>query len=226
MSSVASQFLMSLLSLTQLKLKSSPVRHESLCFVINIIVVDDLVTYADGASAGMVYQRSFWVWAQPMRAGGTNYVTPLIGQAHVLRMISVYWSRVCMEYSIAYMVRNFVSYFAQRKKHDTCNSEMNNIEFAFPVTNTLVAALFVRYRQVSNIRCTLVGNKIVDHSDVVGAAPVGAAPTTSSFSTSTSGFKGFGKDSRKMVRESFKCLDLVQTYIRDLTIGWYQLQVM
>ena len=34
------------------------------------------------------------------------------------------------------------------------------------------------YRQVSNIRRTLVGNKIVDHSDVVGAAP-----TTSSFST-------------------------------------------
>ena len=39
------------------------------------------------------------------------------------------------------------------------------------------------YRQVSNIRRTSVGNKIVDHSDVVGASPVGTAPTTSSFST-------------------------------------------
>ena len=39
------------------------------------------------------------------------------------------------------------------------------------------------YRKVSNIRRTLVSNKIVDHSDVVGASPVGAAPTTSSFST-------------------------------------------
>ena len=39
------------------------------------------------------------------------------------------------------------------------------------------------YRQVSNIRHTLEGNKIVDHSDVVGASPVGAAPTTSSLST-------------------------------------------
>ena len=39
------------------------------------------------------------------------------------------------------------------------------------------------YRQVSNIRRTLVGNKIVDNSDVVGASPVGAAPTTSSLST-------------------------------------------
>ena len=39
------------------------------------------------------------------------------------------------------------------------------------------------YRQVSNISRTLVGNKIVDHSDVVGASPIGAAPTASSFST-------------------------------------------
>ena len=40
-----------------------------------------------------------------------------------------------------------------------------------------------KYRKTSSIRRTLVGNKIVDHSDVVGASPVGAAPTTSSFST-------------------------------------------
>ena len=40
-----------------------------------------------------------------------------------------------------------------------------------------------KYRQVSDISGTLEGNKIVDHSDVVGASPVGAAPTTSSFLT-------------------------------------------
>ena len=40
-----------------------------------------------------------------------------------------------------------------------------------------------KYRQVSNISHTLVGNNIFDHSDVVGASPVGAAPTTSSLST-------------------------------------------
>ena len=39
------------------------------------------------------------------------------------------------------------------------------------------------YRKTSNISRTLLGNKIVDNSDVVGASPVGAAPTTSSFST-------------------------------------------
>ena len=40
---------------------------------------------------------------------------------------------------------------------------------------------FEKYCKVSNISRTIVGNKIVDHSDVVGASPVGAAPTTSSF---------------------------------------------
>ena len=39
-----------------------------------------------------------------------------------------------------------------------------------------------KYLQTSNISCTLVGNKI-DYSDVAGAPPDGAAPTTSSFST-------------------------------------------
>ena len=38
------------------------------------------------------------------------------------------------------------------------------------------------YRQFSNISRTLIGNKSVHHRDVVGASPVGAAPTTSSFS--------------------------------------------
>ena len=38
-------------------------------------------------------------------------------------------------------------------------------------------------RQTSNISHTLVGNKIVDHSDAVGAWPIGAAPTASSLLT-------------------------------------------
>ena len=41
---------------------------------------------------------------------------------------------------------------------------------------------YLNFCKTSNLRRTLVGNKIVDHSDVVGASPVGAAPTTSSFS--------------------------------------------
>ena len=41
----------------------------------------------------------------------------------------------------------------------------------------------IYYRQTSNVRLTTVGNKIVDHSDVVGTSAGGSAPTTYSFST-------------------------------------------
>ena len=41
----------------------------------------------------------------------------------------------------------------------------------------------LQYCQTSNISHALIGKKIADHSDVVGASPVGTAPTTSSFST-------------------------------------------
>ena len=38
---------------------------------------------------------------------------------------------------------------------------------------TAVMPLEIQYHQASNISHTLVGNKIVDHSDVVGASPIG-----------------------------------------------------
>ena len=49
--------------------------------------------------------------------------------------------------------------------------------------NVLTQCGLLTYLKTFNISRTLVGNKIVDNSDVVGALPVGAAPTTSSFST-------------------------------------------
>ena len=57
------------------------------------------------------------------------------------------------------------------------------------------------YRKISNIRRTL-GYKIVDHSDVVGASPVGAAPTTSSFST----WHVASRDSAKTVARQYENL--------------------
>ena len=51
------------------------------------------------------------------------------------------------------------------------------------ICKTSAILLKLNYRKTSNISHTLIGNKIVDNSDVVGASPVGAAPTTSSFST-------------------------------------------
>ena len=52
------------------------------------------------------------------------------------------------------------------------------------------------YHKTFNMRRTLVGNKIADLSDFILDL--------------SSGFKGFGKESHKTVRESFKFWDLVR----------------
>ena len=51
------------------------------------------------------------------------------------------------------------------------------------VHETFSQRRFYIYLQTSTTRRTVAGNTIVDHLDVVGATPIGAAPTTSSFST-------------------------------------------
>ena len=72
--------------------------------------------------------------------------------------------------------------------------------------------LIASHRQISNISRTLVGNNIVDHSDVVGASPAGAAPTIASFS------KTIRKDTVKARRQTFKFWGFGAAYIRDLTV--------
>ena len=52
---------------------------------------------------------------------------------------------------------------------------------------------FGNYCQFSNIRRILVGNLIVDHSNVVGASPVDAAPTSSSCLDLTAGLMDWAK---------------------------------
>ena len=73
------------------------------------------------------------------------------------------------------------------------------------------------YRKISNISRTLLGNKIVDHSDVVGASPVGAAPTTSSFSTWHLASRDLAKTAASQYR-IFYVLGFGAPYIRDLTV--------
>ena len=47
----------------------------------------------------------------------------------------------------------------------------------------LEASCLLIYSKTYDVSFPQVDNKIVDHSDVVGAVPVRAAPTTSSFAT-------------------------------------------
>ena len=69
------------------------------------------------------------------------------------------------------------------------------------------------YRKISNIRCTLVGNKIVDHSDVVGASPV--CSNYIFILNWTPGFSGFGKDNCKTRRETFMFGDWVRLILEN-----------
>ena len=84
---------------------------------------------------------------------------------------------------------NFVVRGDMRNNVSPCqHGQLADSHLSVPVTWTgcfwsNVGCLAKSYCKTSNIRRTLVGNKIVDHSDVVGASPVGAAPTTFSFWT-------------------------------------------
>ena len=65
---------------------------------------------------------------------------------------------------------------------DSCHL-INKLSFKATYAQKVFDTNMHDYRKTSNISHTLVGNKTADNSDVVGASPVGAAPTTSSFST-------------------------------------------
>ena len=55
---------------------------------------------------------------------------------------------------------------------------------SFPLDSALLNFIWnINYRKIANISRNLVCDKIVYHSDVFGASPVGAAPTTCSFLT-------------------------------------------
>ena len=65
--------------------------------------------------------------------------------------------------------------------------------------------LFETYHQTSYISHTSVGNKIIDNSVVVGAAP-----TNNFILDLTLGFNGLGKDNYKTRRETVMFGDLVR----------------
>ena len=76
-----------------------------------------------------------------------------------------------------------ISRLRRDKLHSSFDKSIFIKKMHLKASSVKCRSFLIAYRQVSNIRRTLVGNKIVDHSDVVGASPVGAASTTSSFST-------------------------------------------
>ena len=107
--------------------------------------------------------------AGDLRRHGANYDVIVMNDIMRWKQFPHYWL----------FVRGFYrSLLYSHTKGQKCESLVFSLLLDAPITTQRNA-----YSKTYNIRRTLVGNKIVDHSDVVGASPVGAAPTTSSFST-------------------------------------------
>ena len=70
-----------------------------------------------------------------------------------------------------------------RNVKSACNSLVHGNDTFYCYYLCIMFQMQCDYCQISNISGTLVGNKLVDRSDVVGASSVGTAPTTSSFLT-------------------------------------------
>ena len=88
---------------------------------------------------------------------------------------------------IAYTLRHSIRVPDDRELIIISPHESNQPRGCFPYGNIHLTSrnplgpLLIIYRQISNTRLSLLGNTIVDHSDVVGASSVGVALTTSSF---------------------------------------------
>ena len=88
---------------------------------------------------------------------------------------------LCEMYKIYLWLDQFSLNHSKDKIKQIPNSIKSYLVKQAPCTETQIFQ--GKYRKTSNISRTLVSNEIVDSSDVVGASPAGAAPTTSSFST-------------------------------------------
>ena len=127
------------------------------------------------------YQRADWsanhlIRAQSLtQSAKTTLQRPKLGMLH-----SSWWANNHAEYECGVIT---MTQWSAVTATTTWWDHQHTTAHFLHLWQYIVNKFIKTYRKVSNIRRTLVGNKIVDHSDVVGASPVGAAPTTSSFST-------------------------------------------
>ena len=97
---------------------------------------------------------------------------------------------------------HFEKYHILRTMFTVCALLRNTINEGTGCTMNKPTITKSSYHQTSIIRHILVGNEIVDNSDVAGALPVSLDLTP--------GLNGLGKDNGKTRREIFMCCDFMQ----------------
>ena len=88
------------------------------------------------------------------------------------------------------------------------------------------AGVLLAYRKIYHISRTLVGNKIADNSDVVWASPVGAAPTTSSFSTQHLASMDGAKTTARLYKKHLNFRIWCDLYWRFYGSHWFSLRCL
>ena len=119
--------------------------------------------------------------------------------------VSFEYARIIFSHWIWYFtIFSFVSWLLFNK---TCSFWLSLVKHATTMQDYFqfleilfhdIFVWFINYHQTFNIRHTLVGNKIVDHSDVVGALPCLLVRLQLLILDLTPGFNGLGKDNCKM----------------------------
>ena len=99
-------------------------------------------------------------------------------------------------YFVAYIIMSQYSPWWQFHQNDDISISKHMHENIDENLNTVKPLINLIYKE------TLAASTIADHSDVVGVSPVGAANYIFILDL-TSGFKGLGKDTHKMGRETF-----------------------
>ena len=134
--------------------------HKCKFFTCPLLHFSELISYNLKGNFAKIHLPSITSCPRPSGNGKSQALYSVI-QLNLCKVTTEYW---CLSRQVVFHNRE--------NKHDfvkTVPGKSSN--------------LCVFYRKTSIISHTLVCNKIVDHSDVVGALPVGAAPTTSSYLT-------------------------------------------
>ena len=128
-----------------------------------------------------------WSLAQHWQRYSMGYIlnSQKAPHGHVMGcLLRIFWRKSrCFDHTEQEF--DFSTWLVQQVKCSTCSiCSYFAVKFLMLKYIGNISSLWLNiYHQISNISCTLKGNQIVDHSDVVAASPVSVVPTTSSFST-------------------------------------------
>ena len=159
------------------------VTHICIC---KLTIIDSDNSLSPGRRQAVIWTNAGILLIGPL---GTNFNEILIGiqtfsfmKMH-LKMLSAQWRPFCLGLNVLTYHHPCTFGEGGTLAHvKTWTRKGNSIQMINP--SFAKNSIFQKnYHQTCNISSTLVENKTVDHSDVVGATPVGAAPTTSLFST-------------------------------------------